>query len=132
MGQKATVCVVDDDDLVRRTMCNALEEAGFQVTEAACGNDGLKLIEERKPDVVVLDIVMPDRAGVDIVLEVTRRSPDTKILAVSGGGRSTSCDDYLELALQLGAHEALAKPFGKKALAAKVAELAKLARASAG
>ena len=56
---------------------------------------------------------------------MTRRSPETKILAVSGGGRLSGKEDYLELALQLGAHDALAKPFGKKALAAKVTALAK-------
>jgi DNA-binding response OmpR family regulator len=117
MPQKATVCVVDDDDLVRATMCGALEEAGFRVFEAAGGIEGLKKIEAEKPTVVVLDILMPDREGIDIVLEVTRRSPETLILAVSGA------QDYLELALQLGAHDALAKPFGKKALAAKVAAL---------
>ena len=124
MAQKITVCVVDDDDLVRRTMCGTLEEAGFVVLEAAGGIEGLKMIESEKPAVVVLDIIMPDREGLDIVLEVTRRSPETKILAVSGGGRSGS-QDYLELALPLGAHDALAKPFGKKALATKVAQLAK-------
>lgn len=124
MGQSTTVCVVDDDDLVRQTMCGALEEAGFHVLEAAGGVEGLETIEREKPAVVVLDIIMPDREGTDIVLEVTRRSPETKILVVSGGGRS-SAEDYLELALQLGAHDALAKPFGKKALAAKVAALAK-------
>jgi DNA-binding response OmpR family regulator len=125
MGQRTKVCVVDDDDLVRRAMCGTLEEAGFDVLEAAGGVEGLKKIENEKPRVVVLDIVMPDREGLDIVLEVTRRSPETKILAVSGGGRLSGKEDYLELALQLGAHDALAKPFGKKALKAKVAALAK-------
>jgi len=71
----------------------------------------------------VLDIIMPDREGIDIVLEVTRRSPETKILAVSGGGARAGAHDYLELALGLGAHDALQKPFGKKALAAKVKAL---------
>ena len=125
MGQKAKVCVVDDDDLVRQAMCGTLEEAGFEVLQAAGGIEGLKTIESEKPSVVVLDIVMPDREGLDIVLEVTRRSPDTKILAVSGGGRLSGKEDYLELALQLGAHDALAKPFGRKALTAKVAALVK-------
>jgi DNA-binding response OmpR family regulator len=124
MGQKSVVCVVDDDDLVRRMMCSVLEAAGFQVLEASGGVEGLKQIEREKPAVVVLDIIMPDREGLDIVLEVTRRSPQTKILAVSGGGRSGS-RDYLEMALQLGAHDVLAKPFGNKALAAKVLQLAK-------
>jgi DNA-binding response OmpR family regulator len=128
MPQKATVCVVDDDDLVRATMCGALEEAGFRVLEAAGGVEGLKKIESEKPAVVVLDIIMPDREGIDIVLEVTRRSPETKILAVSGGGARAGAQDYLELALGLGAHDALAKPFGKKTLAAKVAALVRLAQ----
>ena len=125
MARKAIVCVVDDDDLVRAAMCGTLEDAGFTVLEAAGGIEGLRKIESEKPDVVVLDIVMPDREGLDIVLEVTRRSPETKILAVSGGGRLSGKEDYLELALQLGAHDSLAKPFGRKALAAKVAALLK-------
>jgi DNA-binding response OmpR family regulator len=126
MARQVTVCVVDDDDLVRRTMCGALEAAGFRVLEAAGGVEGLKKIESEKPDVVVLDIVMPDREGIDVIVEVTRRSPQTRILAVSGGGRAGAID-YLELALQLGAHDALAKPFRKNDLTAKVAALAKAA-----
>lgn len=127
MGQKTTVCVVDDNDLVRETMCRALQDAGFRVLEAAGGVEGLRKIDSEKPAVVVLDIIMPDREGTDIVLEVTRRSPETKILVVSGGGIRATAQDYLELALGLGAHDALAKPFKKKDLAAKVAALAKLA-----
>lgn len=122
MAQK-TVCVVDDDDMVRATMCSALEDAGFRVLQASGGVEGLKKIETEKPAVVVLDIIMPDRQGIDIVLEVTRRSPDTKILAVSGGGARNGAQDYLELALGLGAHDALKKPFGKKTLAERVTAL---------
>src|SRR5258706_7732198 len=113
MPANALICVVDDDDLVRRTMCNALAAAGFRTVEADNGTEGLKAIERTNPAVAIIDMVMPDREGHDVIVEATRRFPDLRILAVSGGGRSPA-GEYLELARQLGAHEFLAKPFSMR------------------
>lgn len=123
MGKSATVCVIDDDLLVRKTMCNALEAAGFLTVEAEDGVQGLEAIERTRARIAVVDIIMPTREGLDIIVEATRRFPDLKVLAVSGGGR-VGPTDYLELALQLGAHDTLAKPFRNADLVEKVKRLA--------
>jgi DNA-binding response OmpR family regulator len=122
MGQKPVVCVIDDNDLVRTTICNALREAGFETVEAEDGIAGLKVIAESKARIAVIDIVMPVREGHDVIVDATRRFPDLKVLAVSGGGMAGP-KEYLELALQLGAHDALAKPFRNAELVKKVKAL---------
>jgi DNA-binding response OmpR family regulator len=122
MGQKAVVCVIDDNELVRTTICNALREAGFETVEAEDGIAGLKVIAESKARVAVIDIVMPVREGHDVIVDATRQFPELKVLAVSGGGMAGP-KEYLELALQLGAHDALAKPFRNAELVKKVKAL---------
>jgi DNA-binding NtrC family response regulator len=122
MGKSATVCVIDDDQLVRKTICNALEAAGFLTVEAEDGIQGLAVIERSGARVAVIDIIMPTREGLDVIVDATRRFPELKVLAVSGGGRM-GATDYLELALQLGAHDTLAKPFRNAELVKKVSQL---------
>lgn len=122
MGKKVTVCVIDDDHLVRRTMCEALESAGFVTVEAGDGDEGLAAIERSKANVAVIDIIMPSREGLDVIVEATRRFPQLKILAISGGGQMGPTD-YLELAHQLGAHDTLAKPFRNADFVDKVKRL---------
>jgi DNA-binding response OmpR family regulator len=122
MGTSATVCVIDDDELVRRTICSALEAAGYATVQAEDGIEGLKTIERTNARVAVIDIIMPSREGLDIIVEATRRFPSLKILAVSGGGR-IGPTEYLEMALQLGAHDMLSKPFHNKDLIQKVKQL---------
>jgi DNA-binding NtrC family response regulator len=123
MGKAATVCVIDDDQLVRRTICNALEAAGFLTVEAEDGIQGLKAIERTQARIAVIDIIMPTREGLDVIVDATRRFPELKVLAVTGGGQ-VGPTDYLELALQLGAHDALAKPFRNAELVKRVSRLA--------
>jgi DNA-binding response OmpR family regulator len=123
MNKPAVVCVIDDDELVRSTICRALKDAGFEVVEAEDGFNGLKVIEDSKARVAVIDIVMPTRAGHDVIVDASRKFPDLKILAVSGGGTAEP-GEYLELALQLGAHDVLEKPFRQAELVRKIMKLA--------
>lgn len=122
MGKSATVCVIDDDQLVRSTICTALQAAGFVTVEAEDGIAGLETIERTHARVAVIDIIMPTREGLDVIVDATRRFPDLKVLAVSGGGR-IGATDYLDLALQLGAHDVLAKPFRNAELVKRVTQL---------
>jgi DNA-binding response OmpR family regulator len=122
MGKSPVVCVIDDNELVRRTICNALKDAGFATVEAEDGVTGLRVIAESEARVAVIDIVMPVREGHDVIVDATRKFPDLKVLAVSGGG-VVGPTEYLELALQLGAHDALAKPFRNAELVKKVRQL---------
>lgn len=105
----ALILVVDDEPLMRRTLRAGLEAAGHQVEEAEDGNEALKKFTELKPDLVVTDIVMPDREGVETIGAMRRLAPDAPIIAMSGGG-SVGGTLFLELAEQLGATRTVAKP----------------------
>lgn len=110
MTSKPIVCVIDDDALVRRTLCNQLESAGFHPVEAANGIDGLNLVRQTNPPVAVVDIIMPEREGISTIQEMKKVNPDTRILAISGGGFGDA-RRYLEFAQMLGADDTLMKPF---------------------
>jgi DNA-binding NarL/FixJ family response regulator len=101
-----TVLVVDDEPLVRHTLEGGLKQYGFQVLQAGDGDEALDVLACAKVDVVLTDLAMPRREGLETIIEVRRRFPDVKIVALSGvfGGL------YLDMARQLGAAAALSKP----------------------
>ncbi len=96
----------------------ALEHAGHAVTEAGDGREGLKQLRARAPDLVITDLVMPEREGLEIMMEARRSHPAVKFIAISGAGRRGS--DYLRVAKYLGAKCILAKPFTPEQLIAEV------------
>ncbi len=118
--QGKVILVIDDEQLIRLQVRTALELEGFIVHEAANGNEGLTRIALSVPDVVITDILMPDKEGIETILELRRRYPSIRIIAISGGGR-TGNKDFLRTAKYLGADRTLAKPFA-------LAELLKLTR----
>ncbi len=118
--QSPSILVIDDEQLIRLQIRNALEFEGFTVHEAANGNEGLARIAQSTPDVVITDILMPDKEGIETILELRRTHPKIRIIAISGGGR-TGNKDFLRTAKHLGADRTLAKPFG-------LAELLRLVR----
>lgn len=117
------VLLVDDDEMVRETLTNLLEEAGFQVIAANDGEMGLALHQEHAPTVVVTDILMPHKEGMETIMELRRRDPATQIIAMSGGDR-TGGIDFLSMARRLGADRVLQKPFRIGELIAAIKELA--------
>jgi len=106
----AHILIIDDEDMVRLTLRKILEQAGHSVTEAADGNLGLEAFKARPPDLVITDIIMPGKEGIETIIEIKRENPDMKIIAISGGGRIGNLD-FLAVAGQLGANEVLSKPF---------------------
>jgi DNA-binding response OmpR family regulator len=117
-----TILVIDDDAPLRSAVRAALEAAGYDVIEAADGEEGLRLHQEHGPDLVIVDIFMPERDGLDFIRDVRDRAPQAKILAISGGGR-TGMIDVLSAAAALGASRTLSKPFLPGALLAAVRDL---------
>ena len=111
--------VIDDQEEVRETLRDMLEANGYEVLEAADGKKGLRLLKRQelkqpktKPvDVVITDMIMPEKEGVETILELRRKYPGIKIVAISGGG-----PDYLRMAKVLGADRILAKPFSPEEL----------------
>jgi CheY-like chemotaxis protein len=103
--------VADDDNDFREMVCAVLENAGYEVLTATNGVEALRLCETQTIDAAVVDLVMPEKEGLETIFEMRRRFPQVKTIAISGGGLGPG-DVYLEMARQLGAAAALAKPFG--------------------
>jgi CheY-like chemotaxis protein len=105
-----SILVIDDDAAVRETVQQILETAGYGVTCAEDGERGLEVFRAHRPDLVVTDLMMPKREGIETMLMVRRELTDAPIIVISGGARLVNYD-YLELARALGANAVLAKPF---------------------
>ena len=117
------ILVVDDDDGVREMVRQMLQRAGYEVSVAVNGKEGLKLFRSESPDLIVLDIVMPEKEGLETIRELRRDDPGVKVIAMSGGGRMGP-QNYIDVALALGAQRAFAKPLDRKKFLAALDELA--------
>jgi DNA-binding response OmpR family regulator len=104
------ILVIDDDLMVRRTMEQVLTQAGYDVLCAVDGEQGFRLFQEIEPDLVITDIIMPCREGIETIRAIKQANPRTKIIAMSGGARINN-HDFLQIACKLGADFILAKPF---------------------
>ena len=105
----ARVLVVDDEELMREAVRFALEQDGHEVHEAENGQMGLNLFEEVQPDLVVTDLIMPQKEGIETIRVLRKRHPDAKILVLSGRG-GIALNANLERARQVGADATLLKP----------------------
>ena len=104
----ATILIIDDEEIIRVLLRFALEAAGYEVTEAANGRQGLELYRHRPTDLVITDIVMPELNGLDMLLELTREFLQAKVIAISGAGEEKN---VLDVAKLLGARQTVQKPF---------------------
>jgi len=116
------ILVVDDNDLVRATTRAILEGVGHHVEDAADGDVALRALDSANPDLVLTDIVMPNKEGIGLIVELRRLGYKGSIVAMSGGGK-IGPSDLLVMARKLGADECLAKPFHRADLLAKVGAL---------
>jgi CheY-like chemotaxis protein len=107
--------VIDDEELSLFTMREILEEAGHTVVTAGDGMAGLALQGAQAFDLVITDMVMPHKEGVQLIVEIRERDSRIPILAISGSGRSRNTD-FLEMARQRGANAVLTKPFSEEDL----------------
>jgi two-component system KDP operon response regulator KdpE len=114
-SQPRKVLVVDDDAHIRRVLRAALTAANFQVFEADSGSSALDHISSDAPDVVVLDLILPDIDGLEVIRRIRARSR-VPIMVLSGRGGQKAIID----ALELGADDFLNKPFGVDELKARL------------
>ncbi|HEX4196460.1 MAG TPA: response regulator [Caulobacteraceae bacterium] len=110
------VCIVDDDELVRAKIAQDLKALGFDTVEVEDSRALPKVLSERPVEAVVVDLVMPEKDGVELIAEIRRGWPAVRIVAISGGGR-IGPNLYLKIAQQMGASACLVKPVGAAALA---------------
>lgn len=106
----ARVLIIDDEHLVRDMLRQTLESVGHTVVEAANGRIAMRLWRENPADLIITDILMPEKDGLEVIRELLQDSPQAKIIALSGGSRRIDFD-MLEIAKRFGAVYTLAKPF---------------------
>ena len=118
----ARILVIDDDAQVRGAVRRILERAGHTVEDVGNGDAGLRAHRERPADLIITDIFMPERDGIETVRELRRESPQVKIIVISGGDRTQTMDLRKDAEL-LGAARSLRKPFELSELVRAVGEL---------
>lgn len=104
------VLIIEDDAVMLRALGHAFQQAGCRLVGASDGKEGLDRFIEQTPDLVITDILMPNREGVETIVAMKARAPQVKVLAISGGGH-LGAEGVLSLAQRLGADAVLAKPF---------------------
>ncbi len=109
----AKILVLDDELSILLMIKKMLEKAGHEVSLALNGREGMELFEKSRPDLLITDIIMPEKEGLETIFELRRKFPELKIIAISGGGR-ISPDGYLPGAKLLGADMTFQKPLDQK------------------
>jgi DNA-binding response OmpR family regulator len=114
----ATILLIDDEAQLRALFQVALEEAGHRVLTAESGKHGLRLLEHQEVDLILVDILMPDIHGLDLIPLICEARPASKIIAFSDESGEW---DYLDASRVMGAHATLKKPFSLQELLDAVA-----------
>lgn len=121
----ASILIVDDDQQIRKLLVRLLEKEGHQVGVASNGIEAVKQYSGNQVDLVITDIVMPEKEGIETIMDLKRIDPQVKIIAISGGGK-VNADHYLKMAQSLGAQETIEKPIEKNHLLKKINAVLKI------
>lgn len=118
MPAKQTILVVEDDEDILELICYNLEQAGWQVERAECGEDALKLLDRTSPDLLLLDLMLPEMDGLDVCRRIKSESRTRHIPVVMVTARGEEPD--VVTGLELGADDYIVKPFRPRELVARV------------
>jgi DNA-binding response OmpR family regulator len=118
-GDGYVIAVVEDEELIRKSLVMNLELEGFKVVTASDGEEGVTLINQQKPDLIIMDVMMPRKDGLQACREIRVAGISTPLILLTA--RSSEVDKVL--GLDLGADDYLAKPFGMLELIARVKAL---------
>ena len=110
-----SILIIDDDDSLRDSLRRTLHKEGYTIMEASEGGRGLKQLERSPVDVILLDMFMPDKDGLETIGVLRRTHPGIRIIAMSGGGFK-GIVDVLHVAKKMGVRRTLAKPFTREEL----------------
>ena len=123
----ARILIVDDDGMMRQMVREMLERAGHDVAESGAGDDGVRLFERNRFDLVITDLFMPPKGGLEVIKELKAITPGVKIIAITGvevSGTGYRHDvDPRQLALEAGACHTFRKPFGQDEMLAAIDEI---------
>lgn len=120
----ARILVIDDDVLVLDMLYESLTREGYDVLRASNGEEGLRLYREEPVDLIITDLFMPEKEGIETIIELRQDFPDVKIIAISGGGR-IGTKDYLQMAKIFGVQRTFTKPVAREQLLDAIRELIK-------
>ena len=118
----ARILIIEDDNEVREYLESVISRAGYEVVSAENGKEGVKLFQENPVDLVVTDIIMPEKDGIETIMDLRRANPALMVIAISGGGRSEP-ENYLHSARLLGANRTMKKPFTNQEMLDTIKEL---------
>jgi DNA-binding NtrC family response regulator len=113
---KGRILVIDDEGIVRTSCVRTLKPEGYDVVSAQNGSEGLRMLEERKFDVVLTDLKMPDIDGIEVLRKVRETWPDTEVIIITG----YQTVDTAVKSIKLGAFDYIEKPFTPDTLIAAV------------
>lgn len=116
------VMIVEDDISLREMLREALEKRKYTVITAADGREAIAKFRPSVIDLVVTDLLMPEEDGLSVIMNIKHIKPETKIIAISGGGKAGP-GSYLHIAMKLGADQVFSKPFLPSELVQKVREI---------
>ena len=114
---KARILVIDDEEMVRQSLEEILRLEGYDITPACSGEEALEILGQENFDLILLDLKMPGVDGIEVLRTVSKASPDTKVILLTGHG---SLESAIE-ALRQGAHDYLLKPVSSRDLLSSVA-----------
>lgn len=115
----AQILVIEDDAQGREMLKQMLEMEGYTVAEAADGDEGTAAFHEHSPELVITDIIMPNKGGLETIINLKRENPDVTIFAITGGGRVVKAD-FLTIAESIGATRTFKKPLDRQEIIAAV------------
>ncbi len=115
------ILVIDDDRDLCGLICQTLKDKGYDVMQAADGREGLDMMGKVRFDLVITDIVMPRKEGIETIMEIKYQYPETRIIAISGAGERKH--EFVNAADKLGADGTMVKPLDFKRLLEMISEL---------
>jgi YesN/AraC family two-component response regulator len=116
------ILIIDDEPHILMMLKKMMEKAGYEAELASNGKEGMELFQKSPSDLVITDIIMPEKEGLETIREMKRLHPKLKIIAMSGGGK-ISAENYLETASIFGANRIIQKPFAQHEMVSAVKEL---------
>ena len=118
------ILIIEDDVQIREMLRQTMEREGYEVVDAPNGKVAMKIQREKPAALIITDLIMPEKEGIETIRELRQDFQDIKIIAISGGGR-LGPEEYLDMAKMLGAQRTFAKPIERKVLLDAVRELLK-------
>ena len=120
----ARILIIDDEPQIRSMLKLMLERDGYEVVEAPDGVEGIRVYRQNPADLIITDLIMPNKDGIGMIIDLKKEFPEVKIIAMSGGGLNKP-DGYLKGAKKLGASCTLTKPIDREEMLRVVAAILK-------